>query len=384
LKRLAILGSTGSIGQSTLSIVEQFPDRYQVATLAAGRNVDEAFAQAVRWQPKIVSLATEELAGDLSARLKQAGLTGIGVVHGAAGTVACSTHPAADFVVSAIVGVAGLEATHAAILAGKPVGLANKECMVAAGEILTAAARERNVPILPIDSEHNAVHQCMRVGSHAEVKTIWLTASGGPFRKTPLAEFAGITPEQALKHPTWVMGRRITIDSATMLNKGLEIIEACRLFDVPPDKVRVTVHPQSTVHSLVEYVDGSILAQISVTDMRLPILYALAFPERPASTLTFDLAALRHLEFEEPDFERFPCLRLAYEAAAKGGAHCIALNAADEVAVEAFLERRIPFNGIPGTIEKVLASTPESHPATIAEVLASDREARLRTRALVA
>ena len=312
MKRLAILGSTGSIGQSTLSIVEQFPDRYQVATLAAGRNVDEAFAQAARWRPKAVSLATEELAADLRARLKQAGLTGIDVLHGATGTVACSTHPEADFVVSAIVGVAGLEATHAAILAGKPVGLANKECMVAAGEILTAAARERNVPILPIDSEHNAVHQCLRVGSHAEVKAIWLTASGGPFRKTPLADFAGITPEQALKHPTWVMGRRITIDSATMLNKGLEIIEACRLFDVPPAKVRVTVHPQSTVHSLVEYVDGSILAQISVTDMRLPILYALAFPERPASTLTFDLAALRHLDFEEPDFERFPCLRIAY------------------------------------------------------------------------
>jgi len=298
LKRLAILGSTGSIGQSTLSIVEQFPDRYQVATLAAGRNVDEAFAQAVRWRPKVISLATEELAGQLAARLKQAGVGEIDVVHGAEGTVACSTNREADFVVSAIVGVAGLEATHAAILAGKPVGLANKECMVAAGEILTAAARERKVPILPIDSEHNAVHQCMRVGFHAEVKTIWLTASGGPFRKTPLAYFAGITPEQALKHPTWVMGRRITIDSATMLNKGLEIIEACRLFDVPPEKVRVTVHPQSTVHSLVEYVDGSILAQISVTDMRLPILYALAYPERPASTLTFDLAALRHLEFE--------------------------------------------------------------------------------------
>ncbi|WP_348262710.1 1-deoxy-D-xylulose-5-phosphate reductoisomerase [Telmatobacter sp. DSM 110680] len=383
MKRLAILGSTGSIGQSTLSIVEQFADRYQVATLAAGRNVDEAFAQTLRWRPKLVSLATEESADELRARLKKAGATDTEVVWGAPGTVACSTHPEADFVVSAIVGVAGLEATHAAILAGKPVGLANKECMVAAGEILTAAARERNVPILPIDSEHNAVHQCMRVGAHAEVKTIWLTASGGPFRKTPLAEFAHITPEEALKHPTWVMGRRITIDSATMLNKGLEIIEACRLFDVPPDKVRVTVHPQSTVHSLVEYVDGSILAQISVTDMRLPILYALAFPERPASTLTFDLAALRHLEFEEPDFERFPCLRLAYEAAEKGGAHCIALNAADEVAVEAFLERKIPFNGIPGTIEKVLASTPESHPATIAEVLASDREARAKASALV-
>ena len=383
MKRLAILGSTGSIGQSTLSIVEQFPERYSVAALAAGRNVDEAFAQAVRWRPKVVSLATEELAAGLCRRLSEAGVKGIEVTHGSAGTVACSTHPEADFVVSAIVGVAGLEATHAAILAGKPVGLANKECMVAAGEILTAVARERKVPILPIDSEHNAVHQCMRVGTHAEVKTIWLTASGGPFRKTPLAEFAKITPEQALKHPTWVMGRRITIDSATMLNKGLEIIEACRLFDVPPGKVRVTVHPQSTVHSLVEYVDGSILAQISVTDMRLPILYALAFPERPASTLTFDLAALRHLEFEEPDFERFPCLRLAYEAAEKGGAHCIALNAADEVAVEAFLERKIPFHEIPGTIEKVLASTPESHPATIGEVLASDREAREMAHALV-
>jgi 1-deoxy-D-xylulose-5-phosphate reductoisomerase len=384
LKRLSILGSTGSIGQSTLSIVEQFPDRYEVATLAAGRNVGEAFAQAERWRPKTMSLATEELAGQVTEKLKKAGISGVDVVHGTEGTVACATHPEADFVVSAIVGVAGLEATHAAILAGKPVGLANKECMVAAGEILTAAARERNVPILPIDSEHNAVHQCMRVGAHAEVKTIWLTASGGPFRKTPLAEFAGITPAQALKHPTWVMGRRITIDSATMLNKGLEIIEACRLFDVGPEKVRVTVHPQSTVHSLVEYVDGSILAQISVTDMRLPILYALAFPERPASSLTFDMAALRHLDFEEPDFERFPCLRLAYEAAEKGGAHCIALNAADEVAVEAFLEGRIPFNGIPGTIEAVLASTPESHPATIAEVLASDREARLKADALVA
>jgi 1-deoxy-D-xylulose-5-phosphate reductoisomerase len=384
LKRLAILGSTGSIGQSTLSIVEQFPDRYSVAALAAGHNIDEAFAQAVRWRPRLVSMATEELASELSARLRKAGVTGIEVVYGTEGTVACATLPEADFVVSAIVGVAGLEATHAAILAGKPIGLANKECMVAAGEILTAAARERNVPILPIDSEHNAVHQCLRVGAHREVKTIWLTASGGPFRKLPLDQFPSITPEQALKHPTWVMGRRITIDSATMLNKGLEIIEACRLFDVLPRQVRVTVHPQSTVHSLVEYVDGSILAQISVTDMRLPILYALAYPERPASTLTFDLAALSHLEFEQPDFERFPCLRLAFEAAEKGGAHCIALNAADEVAVEAFLERRIPFTGIPRTIEKVLASTVEAHPATIAGVLAADREARQAARALLA
>ena len=384
MKRLAILGSTGSIGQSTLSIVEQFPDRYQVATLAAGRNLDEAFAQALRWRPKLVSLATEELAGDLAARLKDAGVTGTEVIYGTEGTVACATFPEADFVVSAIVGVAGLEATYAAILAGKPVGLANKECMVAAGEILTRAARERNVPILPIDSEHNAVHQCLRVGAHSEVKTIWLTASGGPFRELPLDQFADITPERALKHPTWVMGRRITIDSATMLNKGLEVIEACRLFDVPPSQVRVTVHPESTVHSLVEYVDGSILAQISVTDMRLPILYALAWPERPTSNLTFDLAALRHLDFEPPDFERFPCLRLAFEAAEIGGAHCIALNAADEVAVEAFLDRKIPFMGIPRTIERVLASTRRMHPNTIAEVLSADREARQTAKALIA
>jgi len=381
LKRLTILGSTGSIGQSTLSIVEQFPERYSVAALAAGRNVDEAFQQALRWRPQMISLATEELAAQLAARLHQAGITNIEVVHGTEGTIACSTLPEADFVVSAIVGVAGLEATHAAILAGKPVGLANKECMVAAGEILTAAARERNVPILPIDSEHNAVHQCLRVGAHNEVKYIWLTASGGPFRQLPLDQFASITPEQALKHPTWVMGRRITIDSATMLNKGLEVIEACRLFDVPPSQVRVTIHPQSTVHSLVEFVDGSILAQISVTDMRLPILYALAYPERPASNLTFDLAALKHLDFEQPDFDRFPCLRLAFEAAEKGGTHCIALNAADEIAVAAFLERRIPFTGIPRTIERVLAATPEAHPRTIAEVLVADREARERARA---
>jgi 1-deoxy-D-xylulose-5-phosphate reductoisomerase len=384
LKRLAILGSTGSIGQSTLSIVEQFPERYSVAALAAGRNVDEAFQQAMRWRPRVISLATEELAGQLASRLRQAGVSGIEVVHGTEGTIACSTLPEADFVVSAIVGVAGLEATHAAILAGKPVGLANKECMVAAGEILTAAARQRKVPILPIDSEHNAVHQCLRVGAHNEVKFIWLTASGGPFRQLPLDQFAGITPEQALKHPTWVMGRRITIDSATMLNKGLEVIEACRLFDVAPSQVRVTIHPQSTVHSLVEFVDGSILAQISVTDMRLPILYALAWPERPKSNLTFDLAALRHLDFEPPDFERFPCLRLAFEAAEKGGTHCIALNAADEIAVAAFLERRIPFMGIPRTIEEVLAATPEAHPTTIAEVLAADREARERARGLLA
>jgi len=380
LKQIAILGSTGSIGQSTLSIIASYPERFAVASLAAGRNVDAAFEQCARWRPAVISMATAELADELATRLKVSGISGIEVVWGTAGTVSVATLPQVDFVVSAIVGVAGLEATYAAVKAGKAVGLANKEAMVAAGEILTREARLNNVPLLPIDSEHNAIHQCMRGGSRAEVRRIWLTASGGPFRALPLEKFQEITVEQALKHPTWNMGRRITIDSATMLNKGLEIIEACRLFDLPPNEVRVTIHPQSTVHSLVEFIDGSILAQISVTDMRLPILYAMTYPERidaePTAGLSFDLAKLSRLDFETPDFARFPCLRLAYEAAELGGAHCIALNAADEIAVEAFLAGQIHFTDIPRTIEAVLQATPESHPATIEEVLSLDRRAR--------
>ena len=283
VKNLAILGSTGSIGTSTLSICESFPDRYQPISLAAGHNLDVALTQCRRWRPRLISVATEALAGELTLRLKQSGITGTEVLHGTAGTIAVATLPEVDFVVSAIVGVAGLEATDAAVRAGKTIGLANKECLVAAGNLIMAAARRHNVQILPIDSEHNAVHQCMRGGTHAEVRQIWLTASGGPFRNTPLADFEHITPAQALKHPTWVMGQRITVDSATMMNKGFEVIEACHLFDLPPQPIRVTVHPQSTVHSLVEFIDGSILAQISVTDMRLPILYALSFPDRPSA-----------------------------------------------------------------------------------------------------
>ncbi len=384
MKQICILGSTGSIGQSTLSIVEQYPDRFAIVSLAAGRNLASAAEQCLRWRPRVISLATEELAGGLRARLRAQGVTGTEVVWGTAGTVYAATLPAVDFVVSAIVGVAGLEATYAAVEAGKPIGLANKEAMVAAGELLTAAARHRNVPLLPIDSEHNAIHQCMRAGRLREVRNVWLTASGGPFRTLPLDRFTGITVEQALKHPTWVMGQRITIDSATMLNKGLEIIEACRLFELPPSRIQVTVHPQSTVHSLVEYVDGSILAQISITDMRLPILYALSYPERVESPLRFDMRALSDLHFEQPDFARFPCLRLAYEAAEAGGAHPIALNAADEIAVEAFLARQIGFQAIAGTIEAVLAQTPRLTPGSIAEVLEQDEQARAQAREVVA
>jgi 1-deoxy-D-xylulose-5-phosphate reductoisomerase len=384
VKKLAILGSTGSIGHSTLSICESFPDRYQVVSLAAGSNIDVAFDQCLRWRPKAISLATEALAATLTTRLRSAGITDMEVLHGTAGSVRVATLPEVNFVVSAIVGVAGLEATYAAVCAGKNIGLANKECLVAAGELIIAAAKKHNVALLPIDSEHNAVHQCMRGGIPAEVKQIWLTASGGPFRNTPLVDFDRITPQQALKHPTWVMGQRITIDSATMMNKGFEVIEACRLFNLPPKQVRVTIHPQSTVHSLVEFVDGSVLAQISVTDMRLPILYALAYPERVPSDLTFDLTTLSQLDFSTPDLERFPCLRLAYEAAENGGRSCIALNAADEIAVAAFLEGRIPFMGIPSTIETVLQLTSGQPPASISEVLEADLAARQQAREVIA
>ncbi len=388
MKKLAILGSTGSIGHSTLSICESFPDRYQVISLAAGSNIDVAYAQCLRWRPRVISLATEQLAATLKSRLKAAAITNIEVLHGTAGSIHVATLPEVNFVVSAIVGVAGLEATYAAVCASKTIGLANKECLVAAGELIIAAAKKHNVALLPIDSEHNAVHQCMRGGTPQEVKQIWLTASGGPFRNTPLPDFDRITPAQALKHPTWVMGQRITIDSATMMNKGFEVIEACRLFNLPPKQVRVTIHPQSTVHSLVEFVDGSILAQISVTDMRLPILYALAYPERVAvsekETLTFDLTTLSQLDFSVPDLNRFPCLRLAFEAAENGGRSCIALNAADEIAVAAFLEGRIPFMGIPRTIDTVLQLTAGQPPASISEVLDADLAARQQAREVIA
>ena len=381
MKRIAILGSTGSIGKSTLKIVEAFPDRFSVATLAAGANVDLAFEQARRWHPKIVSMASAEAAGHLHDKLKKVGLGhAIEVTYGSPGTVKVATHPDADFVVSAIVGVAGLEATYEAVKAGKTVGVANKECLVTAGELIVDEARKQGKPLLPIDSEHNAIHQCFRGGRRNEVHRIWLTASGGPFLHTPRRQFAHITVEQALNHPTWKMGKRITIDSATLMNKGFEVIEACRLFDMPASQVSVLVHPQSTIHSMVEFVDGSLLAQLSVTDMQLPILYALTYPERIQSDLRFPVAELKQLDFSPPDMEKFPCLRLAYEAVEAGGAKTIALNAADEVAVAAFLDGALGFEDIPATIEAILAATPNHKPESIEQVLDLDADARRRTR----
>jgi 1-deoxy-D-xylulose-5-phosphate reductoisomerase len=383
MRRIAILGSTGSIGRSTLDVVESYPDRFQIVSLAAGNNLDLALAQAERWKPRVLSIASQQNADTLRASLKKKGLHDIEVVHGSAGSVGVATHPEADFVVSAIVGVAGLEATYQAVNAGKTVGLANKECLVAAGELITAEARRQDKPLLPIDSEHNAVHQCLRGGRMEEVERIWLTASGGPFLKTPKRQFSSLTVEQALNHPTWKMGRRITIDSATLMNKGFEVIEACRLFNLPASKVNVIVHPQSTIHSMVEFVDGSILAQFSVTDMRLPILYALTFPERIPSELRFPVMDLRHLDFSPPDMDKFPCLRLAYEAAAAGGAKPVALNAADEVAVAAFLQGAVAFDQIPTIIQNVLDETQTAKLESISQVLQADAAARHTAQAYV-
>src|SRR6202047_1284592 len=376
MRRIAILGSTGSIGCSTLSVAESYPDRFQIVALAAGGNLETTFEQAMRWQPLVVSMASESDAATLGARLKKEGRGGIEIVHGPAGAGRVATHSEVDFVVSAIVGVAGLEATYEAVRSGKIVGLANKECLVAAGELITAEARKQSKPLLPIDSEHNAVHQCLRGGRIEEVERIWLTASGGPFLNTPRSQFSSITAEQALNHPTWKMGKRITIDSATLMNKGFEVIEACRLFHIGVRRAEVIARPQSTIHSLVEFLDGSILAHFPVTDMRLPILYALTYPERIPSDMRFPVGDLRHLDFCPPDMSKFPCLRLAYEAAEAGGAKTVALNAADEVAVAAFLEGRIRFDQIPRVIEEFLSATESGHLESIQKVLEADGNAR--------
>jgi len=382
LKKISILGSTGSIGRQTLAVVDSMPGRFGVSALAAGSNLEELARQISRHHPELVSVATPDLAADLADRLRAVKIAKLPEIqHGRAGLAAVATHPDVTTVVSAAVGVVGLEATYAAVKAGKQVALSNKEVLVAAGEIVMAAARLANTELLPVDSEHNAIHQCLRAGQQKEVKRLVLTASGGPFRKTPLAEMARATPEQALAHPNWRMGRRITIDSATLVNKGFEVIEAHWLFDMRPDQIDVVVHPQSTIHSMVEFVDGSILAQLGPTDMRMPIQYALTYPERAASNeVALDWTKLRRLDFEKVSTRRFPCLRLAREALRKKGAFPCAFNAADELAVEAFLDRRLSFAGIAEVIERVLNRTPKIKMAAIADVLAADSEARRMAR----
>jgi 1-deoxy-D-xylulose-5-phosphate reductoisomerase len=377
VKQLSILGSTGSIGRQCLSVVESLPGRFGVAALAAGGNLDELVGQIERHKPVLVSVADEKKADELAGRLRAKGISLPAIHHGREGMLAVGTLGTADVVVSAAVGVVGLEATYAAIKHGKSVALSNKEVLVAAGELVMAAAKQAGQEILPVDSEHNAVHQCLRGGTHGEVRRVVLTASGGPFRKTPLKALAGVTREQALAHPNWRMGNRITIDSATMMNKGFEVIEARWLFGMRPDQIDVVIHPQSTVHSMVEFVDGSVLAQLGPTDMRMPIQYALTYPERIASNqVALDWTKLKRLDFEKASTRRFPCLRLAKEALKKGGALPCALNAADEVAVGAFLAGRLAFLGIPKVIESVLGRTPRVRFEKMEDVLTADAEAR--------
>jgi len=374
MKRLAILGSTGSIGTHTLDVVAAHPERFQVTALAAGRNLELVEAQARRFAPRLVSVTGEADARELRRRL---GLPGVEVVWGPAGLLRVAADPEAEMVVSAIVGGAGLLPTVTAITAGKELALANKESLVMAGELVTAEAAARGRRILPVDSEHSAIFQCLADGGVERVRRIILTASGGPFRTRPQAEFARITPEEALNHPTWRMGKKISIDSATLMNKGLEVIEARWLFGLPVSQIDVVVHPQSVIHSMVEYLDGSILAQLGVADMRGPIQYALTYPDRcwnPAPRL--ELTALGGLTFEPADREKFPCLALACEAAEAGGSAPTVMNAANEVAVRRFLERRIGFDEIPTVIRKALDRHPRRPVRTVEEILEVDRAVR--------
>jgi 1-deoxy-D-xylulose-5-phosphate reductoisomerase len=381
MKRISILGSTGSIGTQSLAVVDANPGQFEVVALSAGANIKLAAAQAIKHRPKLISVSHAAGAIELRERLQQhakkSGRPLPEILYGPEGIERVATHPDAQMVISAAVGVVGLPATYKAIELGKEIGLANKEVLVAAGEVVMAAVARRKVTLLPIDSEHNAIHQCLRAGESKEVKRLILTASGGPFRKTPLSKFASIKPKQALAHPNWKMGQRITIDSATMMNKGFEVIEAKWLFGVDLDRIQVVIHPQSTIHSMVEYVDGSILAQLGPTDMRMPIQYALTYPERaPSNECALDWSKLRSLDFEEVPAKKFPCLSLAQHALREGGPLPCALNAADEIAVAAFLERKLKFTGIAQVVERVLEKMPRSPMRSIDDVLGADLEAR--------
>jgi 1-deoxy-D-xylulose-5-phosphate reductoisomerase len=377
-KGLSILGSTGSVGGNVLRVVDAFPGRFEVVGLAAGGNVERLAEQVARYRPKVVSVATADAAQALGRAVD---LSGVAVGCGEDGSVAVATHEDARVVVAAAVGAVGLVPTYRALEAGKDVALANKETLVMAGELMVAQARARGGRLLPIDSEHCALHQCLDGRAPAEVRRLVLTASGGPFRTRERDTFGAITPAEALNHPTWSMGRKITIDSATLMNKGLEVIEARWLFDVPAERIDVLVHPQSVVHSMVEFVDGTVLAQLGVTDMRLPIQYALSHPERwDAAIPGMDWSKAMRLDFDVPDRDRFPCLPLAYEALRRGGPVPAALNAANEEAVAAFLDGRVPFTAIPDVIRDVIDLAPSAPVSVLDDVLAADAHARRAAR----
>lgn len=383
---ISILGSTGSIGQSTLSVVESLSDKFLVSGLAAGRDLEGLTRQVTRFRPRLVSVADEQDVSLLKARLRAAGVDPLPeIAFGEEGLVAVASLEGVDTVVSATVGAVGFLPTYKALLLGRRVCLANKETLVMAGELMTRAARESGAELLPVDSEHNALHQCMRGEHRSEVKRLILTASGGPFRQTPVEAMRRATVEEALAHPTWQMGSKITIDSATLMNKGLEVIEAGWLFGFGADRVSVAVHPQSIVHSMIEMIDGSIIAQLGVTDMRLMIQYALTYPDRlPTDLPPLSLDKLSKLEFFEPDQERFPCLKLAYEAMCEGGTMPAAMSAANEVAVAAFLDRRISFMDIPRVISETMNQHAKQPCSSIEAVLEGDRWARARAATVIA
>jgi 1-deoxy-D-xylulose-5-phosphate reductoisomerase len=380
-QNLAILGSTGSVGMSTLDVVSRHPDRFRVFALAANRDVERLFAQCVQFEPAFAALADAGAARRLRERVSAAGLS-CEVMDGPQAIETLAAHPRIDTVMAAIVGAIGLRPTLAAARAGKKLLLANKEALVMAGRLLIGAVRTSKALLLPIDSEHNAIFQALPAGYSGDpqahgVRRLLLTASGGPFRLTPVAQLASVTPEQACAHPKWIMGRKISVDSATLMNKGLEVIEAHYLFDAQPDQIEVLIHPESVVHSLVEYVDGSVIAQLGNPDMRTPIAHALAYPERIDNGVRpLDLCAIAALHFEQPDTARFPCLRLAYEALRAGGAAPVYLNAANEIAVENFLERRLPYQHIPRLVQEVLSALPNEPLSDLDAVLRADSRAR--------
>jgi len=380
IRIVTILGSTGSIGSSTLDVIRQNPERFEVFALAAGRNVETLTEQIREFRPQVAVVQNPDDVDRLRTRLSDSGIPDHSIpelLSGPEALIRIATAPQVDVVMSSIVGVAGLPATYEAVRARKRVGLANKEVLVSGGKLVMDAVREAGAELIPVDSEHNGAHQCLRAGRREEVTKLILTASGGPFRKISREALEWVTPADALKHPTWKMGNRITIDSATLMNKGFEVIEACWLFDFAPDDVEVVVHPQSTVHAMVEYNDGSVVAQISATDMRMPIQYALTWPERAQAPVPkLDWSESRSWEFYPPDYDKFPLLGLAYEAQRVGGSGTCVLNAADEVAVEAFLEGRINFPGIARVVEETLERVPNREPSSVDDVLIIDSAAR--------